>query len=150
MGLSAIIIGILNHYEIFDKSLLDPDEAMLAVSILMLSRLTNFYQQLFEAYFRAARKAAKSIYLLSIYALVNVIAGLIVLVYGGGIVEFAFANLLCSILFNPIFAFLALKTLNLPGFCKAKISKEDIRQAFQKGLGFLATPIWQAIFLGIT
>ena len=146
MLFSVLIIGILNYFAIFDKTLLDPEEAMLALSILMLARLANFYQQLFEAYFRAARKAAKSINLLTVYAFINVMAGLAVLVSGGGIVQFALANLIVSLLFTPIYALLGMKTLKLGRLKKATVSKQDITQAFQKGLGFLASPMWQAIY----
>ena len=146
MLLSVLVISTLNYFEIFDKTLLDPEEAMIALSVLMLARLANFYQQLFEAYFRAARKAAKSINLLTVYAFINVMAGLAVLVSGGGIVQFALANLIVSLFFNPIYALLGIKTLKLGRLKKAAISREDITQAFQKGLGFLASPIWQAVF----
>jgi len=146
MLFSVLIIGVLNYFAIFDKTLLDPEEAMLALSIMMLAQLANFYQQLFEAYFRAARKAAKSINLLTVYAFINVMAGLAVLVCGGGIVQFALANLIVSLLFNPIYALLGIKILKLGHLKEATVSKRDIAEAFQKGLGFLAIPVWQAIY----
>ncbi|MEP2650898.1 MAG: hypothetical protein ABJH06_02800, partial [Paraglaciecola sp.] len=58
--LTALVVLTLYYLNVFDKSLLDPEQAMIAVTLLMLSQLINFYQQLFEAYFRAAREAAKS------------------------------------------------------------------------------------------
>ncbi|MEP2652775.1 MAG: polysaccharide biosynthesis C-terminal domain-containing protein, partial [Paraglaciecola sp.] len=73
-------------------------------------------------------------------------AGMVVLVLGGDIVHFALASLLVSIIFNPIFAIFGIKAIQLNVLRYGVINKEDIVNSFKKGVGFLASPIWQAIF----
>jgi len=80
-----------------------------------------------------------------------VLFGLIVLLSGGGVVEFALINLLISMLFNPFYAYIAKKVLALHKTHKGHIQKQEIREITGKGLGYLMSPIWQAIlFQGTT
>ena len=71
MLLSIGVIVILDYFHIFDKSLIDSREAIIAVSVLIFAQLLNFYIQLIEAYYRAAEKAALSINLITIKAAAN-------------------------------------------------------------------------------
>jgi len=144
--ISIIVMFALNYFNIFDKSLILKQDAILAVSFLMLARLFGFYQPLNEAYFRSARKASLSINLLSIYSGLNVVVGLIVLVFKGGIVLYAFTNFINAIIFNIYYAIIAKKTLNINREFKGQILKSDIKIIFHKGLGFLLSPVWQAVF----
>jgi O-antigen/teichoic acid export membrane protein len=41
---------------------------------------------------------------------------------------------------------MARKEINLKELKNAKISKEDIKISFHKGIGYLMSPLWQAIF----
>lgn len=144
--ISAMVMLVLNYFHIFDKSLINKHDAILAVSFLMLARLLGFYQPLNEAYFRSARKAALSINLLSVYSGLNVVVGLIVLVCKGGIVLYAFTNLINAIAFNFYYAIVARKTLPINKEYTGQILKSDIKSIFHKGIGFLLSPVWQAIF----
>lgn len=146
IAISVILIIVLDHYKLFDKSLIDRQDAIWAISILMIARILNFYQQLFEAYYRAARRASLSINFQSMYSGLNILAGLIVLLLGHGIVAFALVNLVTTILFNPIYAFYARRVLALHKTNKGSIQKKEIRAITGKGIGYLMSPVWQAIF----
>lgn len=144
--ISSVIMILLNHFNIFDKSIIPKQDAILAIAFLMLARILGFYQPINEAYFRAARKAALSINLLSAYSVLNLIVGFVVLFSGQGIVIYAFSNLVVAIIYTLAYTFMARKTLPINKEFKGRLLKSDIRSIFHKGLGFLLLPVWQALF----
>jgi O-antigen/teichoic acid export membrane protein len=147
IGISAIVLGVLYGFKVFDKSLLGPSDAVLSVSILIVARLISFYTQLFEAYYRAARRASLSINLLSLQAFLNIIAGFVVLTLGYKVVAFAISQLIVSVIFNIGYGFyskklIKFKTQGITGV----IDKGDVKVITSKGLGYLMSPIWQATY----
>lgn len=146
MLVSSLIIFILNYFNVFEKSLIPKQDAILAVIFLMFARVLGFYQPLNEAYFRAARKAHLSINLLGLYSGLNLLIGLIVLIYKEGIVTYALSNLVIAIAFNIFYTLKARNILPLYKEYKGIVLKSDIKNIFHKGLGFLLSPVWQAIF----
>jgi O-antigen/teichoic acid export membrane protein len=146
MLLSFLIIGILNYFNLFEKSLIPKNEAILAVTFLMLARVLGFFQPLNQAYFRAARKASLSIYLQSIYSGLNLLVGLIVLLCKGNIVMYAFTNLIIAILFNIFYTIFARRILPINKEYEGVVLLSDVKIIFRKGFGFLLSPVWQAIF----
>lgn len=146
MLLSFLIILGFNYFNLFDKSLIPKQDAILAVIFLMLARVLGFYLPLNEAYFRAARKASLSINLQSIYSGLNLSVGLIVLLCKGNIVMYAFTNLIIAIVFNIFYTIWARKILPIHNEYKGIVVVTDIKVIFHKGFGFLLSPVWQAIF----
>lgn len=144
--ISVVVIFFLNHFHLFEKSLIHKQDAILAVSFLMAARVLGFYLQLNEAYFRSARKASLSINLLSLYSGSNLLIGLIVLLLKGGVVLYACTNLINAIAFIFYYTILARKTLPIHKELKGEIIKSDMKLIFKKGFGFLLVPVWQAIF----
>lgn len=144
--LSIIALIILDYFKIFDKSLIKRTDALWAVSFLMIARIICFYQQLYEAFYRAARRAALSINLQTIYSGLNILAGLLVLIFGKGIILFALTNLLVALLFNPYYIIKATKILRLSKTHHGHISKSEIKDIASNGFGYLLSPIWQAIY----
>lgn len=144
--ITTLTIFILKETSVLEKSIINPNQAFLAISLMMISKLLNFYQQLYDAFYRSARKASWSINMLTLYSSLNIICGLVILLFGGGIVIFAMGQLCISILFNPIYAILGIKTLKLTETKNAIVLKADIIEAFQKGAGYLMSPLWQAIY----
>lgn len=57
VAISAFVLFVLNEFEAFDKSLIQKEEAIWAVSLLVLARLIAFYNPLYLGRFVAARKA---------------------------------------------------------------------------------------------
>ncbi|MDO6519611.1 lipopolysaccharide biosynthesis protein [Zobellia uliginosa] len=146
ISLGIVSIFILNYFKVFDKSLIDSHDAIIAVSILILAYLLNFYNQLIESYFRAAQKAALSINLLTIKASANLGAGLLILLLDYGVVAFAFSQLTVSIVFNVVYWALGKRVLGLFKTHKGKKDKSILKDITQKGLGYLMFPAWQAIY----
>jgi len=146
MLISIIAIFVLDYFHVFDKSLIDSQEAVLAVSILILARLLNFYSQLFQAYYRSSQKAALSINLLSVKAALNLGVGLCVLLLGYGVVEFAISQLVVILVFNIFYWAKGKQVLGLFTEYKGRKNKEILKSITKKGLGYLMTPVWQAIY----
>lgn len=151
MVLAAMVISVvailgLNYYKVFDKSLINSNEAILAVSILILACLLNFYNQLIESYFRAAQKAAMAINLLTVKAALNLGAGLLVLLLDYGVVEFAISQLLVSLIFNFFYWVKGKQVISLFDDYKGKRDKVILNEITKKGLGYLMFPAWQAIY----
>ncbi|MDR3651554.1 MAG: hypothetical protein P4L34_01130 [Paludibacter sp.] len=143
---SILLIFILSYYHIFDKSLIVKQQAILAVSFLMASRIIFFFQQLYEAHFRAARRASLGMILLSVYSSAVLIFSLIVLLLGGGVVQFALTNLIITVLFILSYGFVAHRILPITKEYKGVVLKSDIKSLIHKGFGFLLSPVWQAVF----
>ncbi len=144
--LSVLIVVGLWQFQLFEELVIDEMDALWAVSILMVARLLNFYHQFFEAHYRAARKAALSMNLLTAYRGFKIIAALLMLFAGKGIVMLALADLVLSIVFLPFFALLARRTLSLHKTHKGNFHKKDIKHIISKGFGFFLFPVWQAIY----
>lgn len=147
-GLLLSLLGliILDHYQVFNKTLINREDAILSISILMFARLLGFLQQIFEAYFRAARRAARSINLLSINSGFILLLSILVLLLNGGVVYFALVNLLVTMCFLVIYCITALQVLPDRKDFKGVVFLKDIKYITGKGFGYLMTPIWQATF----
>ncbi|WP_297983177.1 MATE family efflux transporter [uncultured Chryseobacterium sp.] len=148
---STLTLLLLKYLGVFNNSLISPNDAVIAVSFLIAAKLLNFYQQLYDAFYRAERKAALSRHLLNIYGFLVIIIGIVVLKLGGNIIAFAFSNFIIALFFNPIYIWMSIKRIASPEFAKAKIVKEDVRETFKIGMGYMLAPAWQTIlFQGST
>lgn len=151
LTLGTIGLGVTTHFGWLQHSLIPTNQAIIALSFIMLATVLSFYMQIFEAYFRAARKAALGINLSTINGLLNILAGLIVLLLGYGIVAFAISQLLVAIVFNIAYGIIAEKTLHLYREHKGKFSKSEAKSILKNGLGYLMSPVWQSLlFQGTT
>ena len=143
LTVGVLVVGRQMH--LFDKSLIDAGEAMLAVTFMMVSRLMAFYHQIFEGFFRAARKAAMASFIGSGVHVLNLGIGLIVLLSGGGVGAYAFAMFCCAAAFTVFFYFVSCRQIDLKGY-KGRVLKNDIKMMTSKGVGYLMTPIWQSVY----
>lgn len=146
IALSGTLILILDQFHVFEKSLIERYDAIWALLFLMIARIINFYNQFYESYFRAARKASLSMNLQSIYSILIIILSIGVLQVGGGVVEYALANLIVSVIFNPIYNWKARQTLGLYKTHQGAISNIEVKGIMKNGFGYLLSPVWQAIY----
>ena len=146
LAITFLIIQIVNHFDYFERLIIPKHDAILALFYLMSSKVLGFYLPINEAYFRAARKASLGMNLNGLYSGLNLVVGLLILIFKGGVVIFAFSYLVISIIFTFIFSFLARRMLPITKDFKGVVLKSDIKSIFYKGFGFLLSPIWQAIF----
>tara|TARA_R110002126_G_scaffold90468_2_gene215646 strand:- start:2242 stop:3615 length:1374 start_codon:yes stop_codon:yes gene_type:complete len=146
IAISAVVILILDYFHVFNKSLIDGKEAIIAVSIMILSQLLMFYLQLFEAFYRAAQKAALSINLITTKSAASIGFGLLVLLLGYGIVEFAISQLLVTVFFIIFYGFKGRQILGLHKTFKGVNDKVILKSITSKGLSYLMLPMWQIIY----
>lgn len=146
IAISCLVVYFGAEFGIFEGSLIDKKTAAFVVLIMMAARIVAFYQQFYEAYFKAARRIDASMNLQTGYSLVNLLASIAVLSRGGGIVEFSLITLLLSILFTFLYVYCAKKILPIENECIGVINYSDIRELIKKGFGYLMAPVWQAIF----
>jgi len=144
--ISIFTILILDYFHVFDKSLIDSQDAMLAVAILILARLLNFYTQLIESYYRSAQKAAMGMNLLTIKSALNFGVSLLVLLSGYGVVEFAFSQLIVVVLFSFFYWVNGRRILGLFNSYKGKKDAIILRNITHKGLSYLMSPVWQVMY----
>jgi O-antigen/teichoic acid export membrane protein len=144
--LSICIVYLLKVLGAFKNIIIPADDAILAIILLLISKIINFYQILFEAYFRAARKANKSINFMTYISLVNIVAGFVVLQTGGKVVLFSFVSVIVACVMNPIYVLSAKRTLNINPLLRGVIIKNEIIQLIRIGFGYLLAPIWQAVY----
>ena len=149
--LSALVLTITSYLGLFSKSLIPADQAIQALIMMISAKLIGFYSQLFESNFRAARKVALGINLLTIGSAVTIISGATVLVMKGGIVLFALSQLSVSILFNAYYWWKASVVLGLKNEVKGSYNKVYAKEIYSKGFGYLMSPMWQTmLFQGTT
>lgn len=143
--LTVISMFVCIKMQLFDKSHINAQDAMLAVVYMMVARLISFYTQLVEGFYRGARKAALGSLFGSGNYLINIFVGLIVLLMGYGVVAFAFSQLVIAILYTIGYSIYGCKLINLQGY-KGRILKRDINDIVKKGMGYLMTPVWQSVY----
>jgi len=144
--LSGLLIFILDFYHIFDKSLIAKHDAILAVLFLMISRLIGFFTQLYEAHFKAARRASFSMNLQSVNLAVVLIGSLAVLLSGGGVVLFSLTTFIITVAYVITYGVIAHNVLPESKEFKGQVLLADIKAIFHKGFGYLLSPVWQAVF----
>lgn len=143
LTIGTLLVG--NSFGLFKHSVIDAQSAMIAVTLLMASKLIGFYGQLIEGYFRAAHKAPLSgIYMVG-NGLLNIIVGISVLFAGFGITGYSLSQLIVAVLFNVVYCYSGQRLIDFEGN-KGVIRRSDISDIAKKGMGYLATPIWQAIY----
>jgi O-antigen/teichoic acid export membrane protein len=144
--LSILIVFILYKFDVFEKSLIPSSQAVFAVIILLISKIIGFYQQIFEAHFRAARRASLSINFTTLISIANIVGGLIILVCGGKVIGFAMVSLCISLVLYPIYIILAERVLGLHQEAKGIYDPALVKNLVHKGFGYFLAPIWQAIY----
>ncbi|MCF0190500.1 MAG: hypothetical protein HUJ96_04475 [Marinilabiliaceae bacterium] len=143
-----ITVGVLlsgDYFGLFDKSLIDAHEAMLAVSLLMASRLSGFFAQLIEGYFRAARKAPMAVLFHIGYGLLTICVSIIVLYAGCGVVGYSLSVLVAHIVYSFVYFIYGRSLVDFEK-CRGVVRFAELKGLMLKGLGYLADPIWQAIY----
>lgn len=149
--LGSIVIFSAEKFNIFDKLLINKNEAILSVSFLILARLMDFIYPFADSIFRAMQKANISMNLLTIRLTINLFAGLVLLMLGFGVVEFALSQLLISILFNMGFFYFGTRMLGENLLSKGKFILNDAKELAKTGFHYLLSPLWQAgYFQGTT
>lgn len=143
--LTASIIMIGDYAGWFSKSVIAASDAIMAVTMMMASKLILFYTQLAEGFYRGARKAATGSFLGSGNNLLNIIVSIIILHAGCGIVGFALSHLLIAICYTALYWIIGRKMISFDGL-KGKVKRNDIQMITTKGIGYLATPVWQSIY----
>ncbi len=121
-------------------------DAFWALMLVFIARMIMFYQVIFEAYFRATRKAHISILFQSIISIFLIITGFLALYNNGKVVEYAFSNLIVVIILVPLYILLSKKLLNFREYQGAEFNVSQAKELFKKGLGYFLSPIWQAIY----
>jgi O-antigen/teichoic acid export membrane protein len=144
--IGAIILGVLDYFKIFDKSLIPKHDAVWALSFLMAARGIDFFQQLNESYYRAARKAALSINLQVVYSCLKIVSGITVLSLGGGIILFSLSNLICAIVFNLAYGLYGKSLLTIWDKYTKQLNRLDIKNIAKTGFGYLLIPMWQSLY----
>lgn len=149
----CILLGVLLSFGVMvfakstgllDKSLITANDAIWALTFMMAGRLTGFYNQLFEGFFRSKHKAATSINYNTVGSLVTITLGIYVLLKGYGIVAYALSILITSVIFNIGYALIAIHVIGeLP---HGNYDKTEAKTICYKGFGYMASPLWQVIY----
>lgn len=143
--LTTAILWGGRSFHIFENSIIPINEAILAIALLMTGRLISFYHLLIEGYYRGARKAVLSGFLYAGCSAINLVVGLGVLYWEGGIVEYAFSQFFVTLAFTIVYFVIGRRLVNLKGY-QGKYILTDIKQIASKGMGYMMDPVWQCIY----
>lgn len=142
---TVLFLFFAHYFNFFSNSLIKEEDAIISLFLLMIARLIVFYQQLYEAYFRAVRRASLSINLQTLYFLMLLVLSIFVLKQKGTVVAFSITTFFLSVGFTIIYIFIAKGLIDKKGV-KGEVKKSDVRFVLKKGLSFLMTPVWQALY----
>ncbi len=154
--MAAIMLGGLSifaaiKFEWLKHSLIPAQDACYALAFMILARLFGFYMQLYEANFRAVRKAHLAINLQSLGAALNVAVGFVTLMLGYGVVGFAFWQMVIALLYNIFYGLFAYNIIPNLKTQHAIVRRPLVKEFFTLGMGYLMSPLWQSIlFQGTT
>lgn len=143
--LTICVLLFGNNYGLFEKSYINADDAICAVSMLMFSHLIGFYNQAIEGYYRATHRAPLASLIHSSRNVLNIIVGIAVLYAGYNVVGFALSQLIVSVVCIIVYWILGRRYVDFGG-CKGHVLKSDMRMLATKGLGYMMTPIWQSVY----
>jgi len=143
---SILTIVLLDYFDVFEKSLIDKTDAIVAVSFMIVAQLLMFYLQLMESYYRAAQKAALSINLITTKSALLIGTGLLVLVLGYGVIEFAITQFFVTLLFIIFYGIKGKKVIGLFETHVGIKDKNILKEITAKGLSYLMLPVWQIIY----
>ena len=143
--LTAAILWGSSYFHFFENSFIPIHEAILSIALLMTGRLISFYHLLIEGYYRGARKAVLSGFLYAGCSAINLLVGLGVLYWEGGIVEYAFSQFLVTVLFTIVYFVVGRRLIDLKGY-RGRYILSDIKQIASKGMGYMMDPVWQCIY----
>lgn len=142
--LSLCIMLFAYYTGLLNKSLIPAYDSIVALILLMATRLINFYGQIIEALFRAKRRAATSTNLQTLLGLINISVGIIVLRLGGNIIAYSTSLFIVGVLF--IISYGVYGCLLVKHALSGVYKKSEAQEIFGKGFGFMMTPIWQSIY----
>lgn len=129
---------------LLDKSLISADDAVWALTFVMAGRLVGFYNQLFGAFFYSRHNAASATNYRTVEGFILIAVGITVLMAGYGIVAYALCTFIGSLVFNIGYALLAIHIIGyLP---QGRFDSSEVKMICGKGLGYMASPLWQAIY----
>lgn len=142
--LCLVVLG--SKSGLLSGSLIPQTDALMAVALMTAARIIAFYQQLCEAYFTAARRADISINLQTGFAVLSLAFSIVVLTNGGDLLIFAGVHFAWTTTFTAAYALLAREKLQLHQSNSGVVGRDELRMIWQKGVGYLLSPVWQAIF----
>jgi O-antigen/teichoic acid export membrane protein len=110
-----------------------------------LSTLLSFFGEIFQARFRAARKAHLFIVLYSFRPWIELIAMIIVLQFTTRLDYLALSVLLSTIVFVITTQYLSYRAMPQLSYTASYVQKDLLRKLFRKGLAFQAFPLGNAL-----
>jgi O-antigen/teichoic acid export membrane protein len=149
--LSAGAILAVDQFDYFQHLIIPRDESIVALVLMVASRVICFYHPIFDGYLVAAKRAHVSMNLQSVHSVVTLGATLVVLLSGFGAIWLAAVNFAAALLFTVFFWIFSIRSSVAIEVAHGSVRREYLRMLMRKGTAYLMTPIWQAIlFQGTT
>ena len=145
-----LLSGVLCMTPIIQKWMphgtISPKDGLIVLCVLLISRALGFYFQLIEAFYRAAGKAALGMQLVSYYSIAKIIGSILILACKGKAVELAVIDLIVTVLFLVIYAKIGFELLPNFHWRKATGISQEFKFLIKKGIAYMISPAWQALF----
>jgi O-antigen/teichoic acid export membrane protein len=107
------ILFLIERTSVLNDINIPADEAVVAIFLLLVSRVVYFYYGVFDSFFRVSNKAHVSINFRSVVSFVNIAVAIVILITGGKVVALAFGSLVINLVAVPIYMFWANRILDL-------------------------------------
>ncbi|MBP5366433.1 MAG: hypothetical protein J6Y82_11040 [Bacteroidales bacterium] len=143
--LTIVVMLIIDSNGLLDKSAIDANDAMLAVTLMMTAKFISFYSNLVTGFYRSEKKAHIATFILSAKNAINVVVGLIILLAGYKVVGYASSLLIVESVGSVVIVIFGFRVISLDGQ-KGSIDKSILKSLFIKGLGYFLIPITNTVF----
>lgn len=149
----SIILGILlciftmfaiRKFGYLSNSHIAADDAVWALVFMMAGRLFGFYTQCFEGLYRCKHRTETAVSCKTIEGFLSIGIGIVVLLFGYGVVGYALSNLCVSVFSNCIYMLLGIRIFGgLPG---GRFNTNDAKFLFVKGVGYFMSSLWRSVY----
>ncbi|MEM6319846.1 MAG: hypothetical protein AAF960_19390 [Bacteroidota bacterium] len=141
-----ILIYLLTSNDILSQLSIPLIEAQKVISILILSRLFNFYYPLLESRYLIARKADVAMNVRNLFAFLKIVLFSILLVYGFKMLALALVDLCITVFALLVNYMITINNLNRLKSIKIENILIEFKEILLKGISYMLNPFWQAMF----
>lgn len=144
--ISVFILFGLKEFGIFNKMLINQNEAAISIYLMFCIPLATFYLAVYEQFYKLAKKAHIGIFISACTTILKIIVTIFLLNQNSGPVEIASGLLISTIIMNIIYILTSKKIFKDEDLRKGKFDRNILGPLFSKGIGYFLNPLWRALY----
>lgn len=144
--ISLLILFGLKEFGIFNKMLINPNEAAISTYLMFCIPLATFYLAIYEQFYKLAKKAHIGIFISACTTILKIIITIFLLNKNSGPLEIASGLLISTIIMNIVYILISKKIFKDKELKKGEFDRNIVGFLFSKGIGYFLNPLWRALY----